>query len=169
MQQQIKNDEVMNKKIFGYKYDDKSGKLVIDEKEAKVVRAIFDLYGNYKLYENEIAYLFNGEKTIENIIVNRIDKLVLTLSKYAIDIKINIENDKLIKENKEFQNNIINLLVNSKKLIEIIDSSMNEVLLDNVDDIVLLISKQDEIYDKYGDFKSFDLSNYKEDIDDLTY
>ena len=46
---------------------------------------------------------------------------------------------------------------------------MNEVLLSNVDDIVLLITKQEEIYDKYGDFKSFDLSNYKEDIDDLTY
>jgi len=170
MRQQIKNGEVvMNKKIFGYKYDDKSGGLVIDEKEAKAVRAIFDLYGNYKLYKNEIAYLFNRETTIENIIVNRIDNLVQTLSKYDIDIKIDIDNGKLIRENKEFQNNIINLLVNSKKLIEIIDSSMNEVLLGDVDDIVLLITKQEEIYDKYGDFKSFDLSNYKEDIDDLTY
>jgi len=46
---------------------------------------------------------------------------------------------------------------------------MNEVLLSNVDDIVLLITKQKEIYDKYGDFKSFDLSNYEEDIEDLAY
>lgn len=161
--------DILSKEMFGYRYDKETSKYVVHEKEAKVVRAIYDLYGNYTLNEEEIADLFNGDKTIINIIINRIDNLKRTIKRYSKKINIDIDDPVLLQENKNFQKDIIDSLIKSKTIIKKINSSIVEPLLNDVDDIVILISKQDELYDKYGDFQCFNMSNYQKDSNELTH
>lgn len=161
--------DILSKEIFGYRYDNETGQYVIHEKEAKVVRAIYDLYGNYTLNEEEITDLFNGNKTIINIIINRINNLKQIMKRYNKKINIDIDDPVLLQENKKFQKDIIDLLIKSKTKIKKINSSIVGPLLNDVDDIVTLISKQDELYDKYGDFQCFNMSNYQKDHNELTH
>ena len=39
----------MNTRVLGYRYDDVSQSLVIDEEESNVVKCIFELYTTYSL------------------------------------------------------------------------------------------------------------------------
>ena len=55
-------------KILGYDYDEKIGELVVNEKEAYIVKIIFELKANYNLRDDEIFSLIKNDLSLDQII-----------------------------------------------------------------------------------------------------
>lgn len=136
-------------KMYGYKYND-NGEIVIDEEEAKYVRIIFDLAGNYKLVPSEIAEFLNGTYTIVEIISNRIADVIELISKYDKNKAKILEN----YNNKEVLNN--DNLIQKKLIIPLLEwkqSNLDLDIIDNVDNLITLLKNKDELIDKYSNLE----------------
>lgn len=146
----------MNNEIpFGYKFDGQKGEIVSDEKEMKLVNTIFDLFTEYNINQMEITDLLNGFTTIKDIIISRIEKICETTQFYNKNLLKEFDNvdiDNILTNKEEIDKKIITPLLNNKEGIKTLDTSMNDVLLRQIDDAILLINKQEEIENKYGDF-----------------
>ena len=65
----------MNSRILGYRYDNVSQSLISDKEESQVVQCIFDLYTFYKLRQDEIENLIEANKSLHQIIEDRISDI----------------------------------------------------------------------------------------------
>lgn len=142
----------MNKDIpFGYKYDEKTKQLIVDEKETKVVKKVFRL-NEYSFNSDEIAKLLNGISVYE-IVSDKIFNIIVEAQKYNEAIgeeivkeeNLNVNLKDILRNRDNIDENIVKVLKKSKEKIEKIDSTMKEVLLDDIDKIINILNHLDEI------------------------
>lgn len=141
-----------NKEIFGYKYDKNNDKLIIDEEQAEVVKAIFDLAATYSLENDEIYYLCTKKKTIQDIISSRLYSIYDKLKEYGFYINnplTKIDLSKFLSSNNIEE--IINPLLSIKKKIE--NNEDMQFILSKIDKVINLINQQNHIIKQYGDFE----------------
>ncbi|MBE6153860.1 MAG: hypothetical protein E7166_06530 [Firmicutes bacterium] len=147
---------------FGYKFDGQKGEIVAEEKEMKLVNTIFDLFTEYNINQMEITDLLNGFTTIKDIIIFRIEKICETAQFYNKDLLKEFDNvdiDNILTNKEEIDKKIITPLLNNKDGIKNLDTTMNDIILKQIDDVILLINKQEEIENKYGDFTQLKKNN----------
>ena len=121
------------------------------------IKAIYNLY-IYGFEENEIASMANGKK-IYDIINMKIEKMLDSILKYTKDSyysnhicsDINMETilqganacEKIIDSLKELQ----------KKVKQDIDSTMPEVLIDNIENVIKIINNIEKVQQEYNILK----------------
>lgn len=136
-------------KIYGYKHND-NGKIIIDEEEAKNVRLMGDLAGNYRLVASEVAQFLNGTYTVVEIISNRLADVIELISAYdknkAKNIK-NYSNDKVLNDDNLIQKKLI------VPLLEWKEKNLDLDIIDNIDNLITLLKSKDELIDKYNDLQ----------------
>ena len=144
-------------KILGYKYDDNKKSYVIEEEQAKVVKAIMELQTKYSLNNNEIDLLIKGSIDIDGIIALKLDLLYERLED-DLNIKNPLKNinvDNSLKSVNEFKEQLEEDLSEIQIQIQNISSDDDfEKNINEIDKIKLLLNNRDEIFQKYGDFKS---------------
>lgn len=146
-------------KILGYKYDDDKKSYVIDEEQAKVVKAIIELQTKYSLNNNEIDLLIKGSIDIDGIIALKLDLLYERLED-DLNIKNSLKNINVansLKSVNEFKEQLEEDLSEIQIQIQIQNISSDddfEKNINEIDKIKLLLNNRDEIFQKYGDFKS---------------
>lgn len=142
-------------KILGYNYDEKSNKFYINEDESKLVKILYKIETDYHLNLDEVSDLLFRNYTINQIIEDRINSIWYKL--YEVG-KVDSEDFdyvdiiKTLEENKNVQENIIDVLLSKK-------SDFIEVNVSLEDDIIFLIDKRYEIQDLVETF-----NNLKDDI-----
>lgn len=122
---------------FGYEYVDGKVKAVSDE--IKQTKSIFTLFNNYNLNQNEIVNLINGSTTIKEIIIFRIEKICEILKLYDQSL------DNILVNNNQITQDIIEELIGIKERMKKLNGLVDEVIFSNIDDVILLINKQEEI------------------------
>lgn len=145
-----------NNKIFGYDYNEKEKKYTINENEARVVEAISDLYVNARLHISEISSLLNGNKTIFELIAERIYDIFYYIEGYGIIIESKFNNIDLVKyleNSRGCDKKIIELFDEIKLKINEIDTINKEYVFKDIEDIIHLLKRCNKIFEKYGDFK----------------
>lgn len=121
------------------------------------IKAIYNLY-IYGFEENEIASMANGKK-IYDIINMKIEKMLDSILEYTKDSyysnhicsDINMETilqganacEKIIDSLKELQ----------KKVKQDIDSTMSEVLIDNIENVIKIINNIEKVQQEYNILK----------------
>lgn len=136
---------------FGCKYDKKTNQLTINKKEAEIVKKVFSLSA-YGFDHSEVARILNGE-SLYKIISEKILKIIYMAQEYNKKIgrefvyedksKFDLEN--ILKNKVEINESIIKNLNKSKEQIKEIDSSMKDVLLMDIELIIDILNKLDEI------------------------
>lgn len=145
-------------KIYGYDYDTKKEQYIPNEKESKVIRAIYDLFATYNLEHTEIDNLLFGESTIFDIIAERITSIYNDILFYDKDYKIPINSDELednLLDEKNIQEKVINPLLKTKTQISKFDNLIQERIYKKINDTITLIENKNEIINKYGNFEEF--------------
>lgn len=150
-------------KILGYSYDEKSNKFFVNEDESKLVKILFKIETDYHLNSDEVSDLLFRNYTINQIIESRINDIWYKLYEEG---KVDSEDFeyvdivKTLEENKNVQENIIDVLL-SKKL-DFIDMNVS---LEN--DIIFLIDKRCELQDlveTFNDIKDEIQKNYGKEL-----
>lgn len=122
------------------------------EIEERVVRTVYDLYGNYHFTEKEIADFFNKEKSIFEIISDKIYRIYEIAQRYNKIIGqeiVNLDIELILVSKEDIQQKLINPIIESKKKINKINSTTKECLINDIDNALMLIKKIDEILEKY--------------------
>jgi len=122
------------------------------EIEERVVRTIYDLYGNYHFNEKEIADFLNEEKSIFEIISNKIYGIYEIAQRYNEKIGqeiVNLDIELILVSKENIQQKLINPIAESKKKVYKINSTTKECLINDIDNALMLIEKIDEILEKY--------------------
>ena len=141
-------------KVLGYDFDNKTGKLNINEAESKIVKATFDLASEYKLNEDEIFNLLTKDLSLDQIINFRIFKIQNTLL-YEYNKRVDFGNIlEIIINNDNIAKNLINPLLDIKNTMQE-EYEINQIdsLLDKIDDVIKLLKNKNNILDKYNNFK----------------
>lgn len=146
--------------IFGYSYDDKQNKYVVNESQAKVVKVIYELYNKYYLTLDEIENLIKGNIDIDYIIANRIERIYEMLEEQKLEsknpfAKLNIAN--LLKCAYGLREHLINHFTELNKKIEYIDNTNDEVdvegVLNDISDVLTLLDDRYDFNNKYKNFE----------------
>lgn len=129
----------------------------ISKEEGDVVKAIYDFGGKYELDSNEIAQILNG-KSIEEILVDRIYKVIKVAQKYIMDydseeeleknIPTEVEIEKFLFESK---NNTIQLIEKYKE--QLINNEYAKDVLEDIEKTIFIIGKTEEISKLYDSIK----------------
>lgn len=142
---------------FGYKYDNETNKLIIDEPQANIVRAVIDLRITYLLEYIEVYYLCINKKTIDEIIADRIEEIYDILEDYNLEITNPFENNniiELLKQESKVKNEIIKPLVSINRKINFGKKIKYEVVAKKISRIIKLVEQRNDLIKKY-DFKKF--------------
>lgn len=173
----IKNKKINMINIFGYKYDERQNKYIVNEKQAEVVKVIYELHNKYFLSSDEIENLIKGKIDIDGIIANKIERLYEKLDKENLEfdnpfVKLNIANllkyayglrEHLIKHFKE-----LNIkLEYANKMNENMDI---EDFLNDADDIIKLLEDIYILKNKYSEFEEVrtTINEYIEQTKEIT-
>ena len=117
------------------------------EYKPEIVKAIFDLYGEYNFINEEIAEILNKE-SIYRVLSNRICIIIEDI--------INLEENPNIEKIPNASDMEEDLKGNKQKVIEYIkqykdelDINENEYIIKELDRVLSIIEKLEEIIDKY--------------------
>lgn len=140
-------------KIFGYDYDKSTGRLVINEEEADVVKLVFDLKATYNLREDEILALITKELSLEQVINFRIYKIQNMLM-YDYGKKVDFGNIlEIIKSNENIDKCLVKPLLEVKEsLKQEYDIDSIDVLINKIDEVINLLQNKNDILSKYNNF-----------------
>ena len=144
----------MNSRILGYRYDNVSQSLISDKEESQVVQCIFDLYTFYKLRQDEIENLIEANKSLHQIIEDRISDIWNKLYETNKNISKKFDENNIIKMLDNDEKVAISILDQVKKEIERINEIANTSLLEKIDDAIMLIQNKAKIKEKYGNFEN---------------
>ena len=142
---------------FGYKYDNEMNKLIIDEPQANIVSAVIDLRITYLLEYIEVYYLCINQKTIDEIIADRIEEIYDILEDYNLEITNPFENNniiELLKQESKVKNEIIKPLASINAKIYFGKKKKYEMVAKKISRTIKLIEQRNDLIKKY-DFKKF--------------
>lgn len=153
---------------FGYKYDNETNKLIIDEPQANIVRAVIDLRTTYLLEYIEVYYLCINQKTIDEIIADRIEEIYYILEDYNLEITNPFKNNniiELLKQESKIKNEIIKPLTSINTKINFGKKKKYEVVAKKISRIIKLIEQRNDLIKKY-DFKKIadTINEYNESL-----
>ena len=127
----------------------------------EVVKATYDLYGNYGFRIEDITKIVNG-KSIYKVLAKKIciilERIQDINEEFDDEYGLGIEIDETIFEKEEVEKNLINSkekVINTLiKYREKLDNESDEDLINDVDVIINIIEKLEEIIKKYeGEFE----------------
>lgn len=129
--------------------------------DPEVVKATYDLYGNYGFRIEDITKIVNG-KSIYKVLAIKVctilGKMQETCEEYDEEYGMGIEADETVFEKDEIEKNlkndkekVLNILITYKKKL---DKEADEYLINKANIIISIIEKLEEIIKKYeGKFK----------------
>lgn len=129
--------------------------------DPEIVKATYDLYGNYCFMIEDVTKIVNG-KSIYKVLANKIcfilEEIQETNKEYDDEYGLGIEVDETIFEEEEIKKDlksdkekVIDLLIEYRKKL---DDKANEDLINDVNSIISIIEKLENIIQKYeGKFK----------------
>lgn len=136
-------------KILGYDYDEKIGELVVNEKEAYIVKIIFELKANYNLRDDEIFSLIKNDLSLDQIINFRIFNIQNILS-FDYDTKIDFGNVlEILANNDNVEKNLITPLL---KIKESMEKEYKKDLIDKIDEVIRLLQDKSDLLTKFNNF-----------------
>lgn len=128
------------------------------ENDEKIVKSVYDLFGNYKFKTGEIAFILNGN-SIETVVENRIFEVMIVAEKYKIDYDEDKDSEEELEKNVLSRENIKNYLsTNKQKIIEIFENYKTDLkekkyvedILKDIEEVLYIIDKMEEIKEKYN-------------------
>ena len=136
-------------KILGYDYDEKIGELVVNEKEAYIVKIIFELKANYNLRDDEIFSLIKNDLSLDQII-NFIIFNIQNILSFDYDTKIDFGNVlEILANNDNVEKNLVTPLL---KIKESMEKEYKKDLIDKIDEVIRLLQDKSDLLTKFNIF-----------------
>lgn len=149
----------MTENLFGYKYDDKKEKYIVDEEEKPIVESVYDLSANFFLDLNEIKWLLFTKDTLNDIVLVRLESLFTQLENEEPDsmfkylqIDSSILLNSVESSENDWQEKVIKTLTSLQKELLENHTELSESVENRIENIIFLVEHYDEIVSKYNDF-----------------
>lgn len=149
----------MTENLFGYKYDDKKKKYIVDEEEKPIVESVYDLSANFFLDLNEIKWLLFTKDTLNDIVLVRLESLFTQLENEEPDsmfkylqIDSSILLNSVESSENDWQEKVIKTLTSLQKELLENYTELSESVENRIENIIFLVEHYDEIVSKYNDF-----------------
>lgn len=149
----------MTENLFGYKYDDKKKKYIVDEEEKPIVESVYDLSANFFLDLNEIKWLLFTKDTLNDIVLVRLESLFTQLENEEPDsmfkylqIDSSILLNSVESSENDWQEKVIKTLTSLRKELLENHTELSESVENRIENIIFLVEHYDEIVSKYNDF-----------------
>lgn len=149
----------MTENLFGYKYDDKKKKYIVNEEEKPIVESVYDLSANFFLDLNEIKWLLFTKDTLNDIVLVRLESLFTQLENEEPDsmfkylqIDSSILLNSVESSENDWQEKVIKTLTSLQKELLENHTELSESVENRIENIIFLVEHYDEIVSKYNDF-----------------
>ena len=149
----------MTENLFGYKYDDKKKKYIVDEEEKPIVESVYDLSANFFLDLNEKKWLLFTKDTLNDIVLVRLESLFTQLENEEPDsmfkylqIDSSILLNSVESSENDWQEKVIKTLTSLQKELLENHTELSESVENRIENIIFLVEHYDEIVSKYNDF-----------------